>query len=63
MLPEHISKAKKHNTERKLTMKQYIASTIEITVLSAEDILSASDTIPDYDDLWSGDNTTKDDEL
>lgn len=44
-------------------MKHYIAPTIEITVLSAEDILSASDTIPDYDDLWSGDNTTKDDEL
>ena len=43
-------------------MKHYIAPTIEFTVLSAEDILTASD-IPDYDDLWNGDNTTKDDEL
>ena len=45
----------------KLIMK-YIAPTIEILVLSAEDILTASD-IPNYDDLWDGDNTTKDDEL
>lgn len=42
---------------------KYIAPELEIVVLSAEDILDASENGPDYDDLWSGDNTTKDDEV